>query len=150
MIQDYYLFSKLNKDEAELIEKRLFLKPYDKNTLIFQEDDSIDAIYFIVEGEVEIYRRIKGNKTQKIMKLKKGDFFGEVGIFYDNKRFVNAKASEDLQLLVLLKSDFLRLIKDNKEIKYKIYKAFLDEMVMRLRLSDDKFREFFKEVLKDN
>ncbi|TYB32133.1 MAG: cyclic nucleotide-binding domain-containing protein [Candidatus Mcinerneyibacterium aminivorans] len=150
MIEKYYLFEELGKQESATIEKRLFLKHYDKKTIIFEEDDIVDSIYFIEQGEVEIYKKVSGEKQQHIINLSKGEFFGEIGTLNDNKRFANAKAKTDVQALVLLKSDFERILKNDRNIRYKIYKNFLNEMIKRLRLSDTKFKKFFRTVLRGN
>jgi len=150
MIEKYYLFAELSEEESEEIEKRLFLKHYDKDTIIFEEDDVVDSIYFIEEGEVEIYKYVDGKKQQHIIDLSDGEFFGEIGALNSSKRFANAKAKTDVQALVLLKSDFERILKKDEELKHKIYKNFLDEMIKRLRLSDNKFKKFFRTVLRGN
>ncbi len=152
MIRDYYLFSDLNEKEVDIVKERIFLKKIAKDTLIFEEGDSIDAIFFIDKGDVEIYKNVKEDKKQNVLNLHRGDFFGEVGVLEnkDSKRFASAIAVTDVEVLVLLKSDFNRIIKENKEIEYKIYKSFLYEMIGRLRLADNRIREFFKETLKDS
>jgi len=152
MIRDYYLFSDLNGKEADIVKERMFLKKITKDTLIFEEGDSIDAIFFINKGDVEIYKNVKEGKKQNVLNLHRGDFFGEVGVLEnkDSKRFASAIAITELEVLVLLKSDFNRIMKENTEIEYKIYKSFLYEMIGRLRLADNRIREFFKETLKDS
>ena len=152
MIRDYYLFSDLNEKEVDIVKERIFLKKIAKDTLIFEEGDSIDAIFFIDKGDVEIYKNVKEDKKQNVLNLHRGDFFGEVGVLEnkDSKRFASAIAITELEVLVLLKSDFNRIMKENTEIEYKIYKSFLYEMIGRLRLADNRIREFFKETLKDS
>lgn len=150
MIEKYYLFEELTEEESEQIEKRLFLKHYEKDTIIFEENDLVDSIFFVEEGEVEIFKNVSGKERQHIIYLKKDEFFGEIGTLNDSNRFANAKAKTDVQALVLLKSDFERILKNNEDIRYKIYKNFLDEMIKRLRLSDNKFKKFFRTVLRGN
>ncbi|HPE20990.1 MAG TPA: cyclic nucleotide-binding domain-containing protein [Candidatus Mcinerneyibacteriales bacterium] len=147
MIEKYYLFSLLNPEEAALIEKRLFLKAHEAGTMIFEEGEAADAFFIIQKGEVEIFRYIREKPAQTVMTFKNGDFFGEVGIIDSKGRFANARAKTDLELLVLLRSDFERILGDHDEIRYKIYRSFIREMVIRLRRSDETFKSFFKEVL---
>ncbi len=147
MIEKYYLFSELDPDETDAVEKRLFLKPFEKGTVIYEEDDRPDALYFIQKGNVEIFRCIREKPLQTIMKLGSGDFFGEVGIIDGGNRFAGAKALDDLELLVLLRSDFDRIVGENTILRHKVYTTFIREMAGRLRASDDAFREFFKNAL---
>ncbi len=147
MIEKYYLFSTLTEAERESVEKRLFLKPFETDTVIYEESDPADALYFIQKGSVEIFRNIREKPLQSIMTLGQGDFFGEVGVIDGGSRFAGAKAVEDLELFVLLRSDFDRIINDNKDIRHKIYTSFITEMAGRLRKSDDAFRRFFRSAL---
>ncbi len=148
MIEKYYLFSLLSPAEAKIIEKRLLLKPYDKGTVIFEENDSADALYFIQKGEVELFKMVRDKPTQSMMILKDGNFFGEVEHIDDAPRYVTAKANTDVECLLLLKSDFERILGDDPAIKHKIYKSFMVEMSRRLRIADERFKDFFKKALK--
>ncbi len=148
MIEKYYLFSLLNPSQAKLIEKRLLLKLYDKGTIIFEENDIADAFYFIQKGEVELFKMVRDKPTQNVMILKDGDFFGEVEHIDDGLRYASARAVTEVETLLLLKSDFERIIGDDAEIKHQIYKSFTVEMARRLRIADDRFKEFFKKALK--
>lgn len=148
MIEKYYLFSLLTAQQAKLIEKRLLLKLYDKGTIIFEENDNADALYFIQKGEVEVFRMVRDKPSQTMMMLKDGDFFGEVEQIDDSPRIASARAVTDVETLLLLKSDFERILGDDGEIKHQIYKSFTVEMARRLRMADDRFKEFFKKALK--
>jgi CRP-like cAMP-binding protein len=147
MIEKYYLFSLLDSEESALIEKRLFLKAYETGTMIFEEGEVADAFYIIQKGNVEIFRYIREKPRQTVMDLKAGDFFGEVGIIDSKGRFANAKAKTDVEVLVLLKSDFERILGEHELIRYKVYRSFITEMVTRLRRSDETFQKFFQDAL---
>ncbi|MGJ8686938.1 MAG: cAMP-activated global transcriptional regulator CRP [Spongiibacteraceae bacterium] len=55
-----------------------------KTTLIHAGDDS-NALYYIVEGSVTVSIEDDEGKEIIVAYLNKGDFFGEMGVFEDNK-----------------------------------------------------------------
>lgn len=98
---------------ARLLRPRIALP---KETLI-KEGDRADAMYFISSGEVEVFA------AGRIIKLGRGDFFGEMALVSGKRRQADCTAISYCQLLVLEDDDFKRLCKNNPAIKALIDQA---------------------------
>ena len=65
-------------------------------------------MYLICRGEVEVL-----NASGEVIKiLKDGDFFGEIGILMSSPRIATVRARTLVDMFVLQKSDFSRILQD--------------------------------------
>lgn len=107
-------FSRLSAKDiakiAELLHPRIVMP----NEIVFQRDEEAEGMYFIVSGEVEV------EVHPQPVRLRKGDFFGEMGILYDRKRSVTVMALSYAELLELDAKDFRRAFDSNPELKQRI------------------------------
>ena len=85
--------------------------------VIFHEGDQTDSMYFIVSGEIEI------NKHGKLISMKGGDFFGEVGVLNNIPRIADATAKTYSELLLLNSRDIQLFIEFNPQLGERIFDA---------------------------
>jgi voltage-gated potassium channel len=78
---------------------------------IARRDEPADAMYFIVEGEVEV------DLVPHPVRLGRGHFFGEVALLARRNRTATVTSTVDTQLLVLAAGDFFRLIERDPKLK---------------------------------
>jgi len=81
---------------------------------LIRDGDRADAMYFISSGSVEV--EVVGQK----IRLKPGDFFGEMGLVTGQRRRGNVNALGYCQLLVLGEIDFKNLLRGDQEIQKQI------------------------------
>lgn len=106
------IFSTLNKGAISEIARLLMVKRFTRNEVIIKKGDIGDAMYFILEGEVEVILK----KKVPNVTLKSGDFFGEIALLKDIKRTATVKAKRRCEMFELSSYDFKKLIKSNPEI----------------------------------
>lgn len=121
------IFSNLDRGTISEIAKMLTVKRFSKNEVIIKHGDIGDAMYFILEGEVEV----EVPNAESTGKLKKGQFFGEIALLNDNKRTATVTAKGRCETLELTSHEFKRLIASRPEIAKKI------ESVAQTRLQFD-------------
>lgn len=81
-----------------------------KDQLIFAEDEPANEMFYIIEGEVEIFKHIEGRRIV-VATLGKGEVFGEMGLLTSgSNRTASAKATQDSVILSLTKEEFLHRI----------------------------------------
>lgn len=81
-----------------------------KDQLIFLEGDDANEMFYILDGEVEIFKTMEGRRIT-IATLSKGEVFGEMGLLMEGpKRTASAKAIKESTILSLTKEEFLRRI----------------------------------------
>ena len=85
-----------------------------KDTVIFNQGDSSDALYIIRSGIVRIESQTRSHHYQT--ELKRGDFFGEMALLSDMPRNATVKAGLDTVLFQLKKENFDDLLSANRQI----------------------------------
>lgn len=95
---------------------------------IFKEFDEGDAIYFIVDGNVEISQKV-GDDTYPLARLGSDDFFGEMAIITGGPRTATATASTGTQVRKASKAEFLNQVTREPELGL----FLLEMMINRLR-----------------
>ncbi len=92
------LFSELNEKEFQeilTVSERLH---YKKDDIIVREGEPGDSIFFIISGEVGVFK--KGEKEDIWLNtLRDGDFFGEFAYFSRLRRQASVFATEDTEVL---------------------------------------------------
>lgn len=94
------LFEMLSNVELEMLAALCQAKRYDPGDMIFEEGDVGDALYILVDGPVEVFRR-RGDMEKILAVLKPPDFFGEMSVIDKEYRSASVRAVEPCRLLVL-------------------------------------------------
>jgi voltage-gated potassium channel len=115
MVARVPLFSNLGASEIAEIIQLLHSRSVQRNEVVARRGEKAEAMYFIVNGEVEV-ELMEGDNVR----LGPGDFFGEIAILAGDVRNATVRASRDTQLLVLQAHDLERLMARVPEIGRRI------------------------------
>ncbi|HEX8166619.1 MAG TPA: cyclic nucleotide-gated ion channel [Beijerinckiaceae bacterium] len=115
MVAKVPLFSNLGAAEIAEIIQLLHSRSVQKNEVVARRGEKAEAMYFIVNGEVEVELMEADN-----VRLRAGDFFGEIAILTGDVRNATVRACRDTQLLVLQAHDLERLMDRVPEIGKRI------------------------------
>jgi len=86
---------------------------------IIKEGEVGDRVYIIESGECEVRQDVQGViKTLGV--LKKGDYFGEIGVLYDVPRSATVVAIANVLVLWLSRSDIYETLPEDKIEKMKV------------------------------
>jgi voltage-gated potassium channel len=115
MVARVPLFANLTADAIGEILELLDSRTVQKGDVIARRGERATAMYFIVDGAVEVELREANNP-----RLGPGEFFGEIAILADEPRQATVRALEETQLLVLEAPDLERLMDRVPEIGRRI------------------------------
>lgn len=105
-----------------------------KATLIYAGDES-DSIYYILEGSVTVLIEDEQGREIIVAYLNKGDFFGEMGLFDDDKpRSAWVKAKCECEVAELSYGRFRELAEENVDLLYLLG----GQMAERMRKTTEK------------
>jgi len=110
MVAKVPLFANIDASIISEIAGLLRVKRFIKNEVIVKEGDKGNAMFFILEGEVNVS---KGNWS---INLGEGSFFGEIALVKDVPRTATVKANKRCEMLELTTYDFKRTIANRPEI----------------------------------
>ena len=83
--------------------------------LIVRKGEPGDSMFFIASGAVEVAL------PDSSIPLKRGDVFGEMALLTGGPRQADVRALTYCRLLVLRKADFDRFMRENRNVRLKIY-----------------------------
>lgn len=69
---------------------------------VFAEGDQVRALYFILAGRAEASIVDAAGISRTVYSLGRGDFFGEIALFSDQPSPVTVRATEDLEVTLIL------------------------------------------------
>lgn len=122
-------FSSLSETTLSLIAKVAIHQSIPEGTLFLIEGEPCTAIYFIISGDVSIFRLATDGREQVLTRLKPGQSFNTVPPFQKERRnHANAKAVTNVELLVILIEDYYQLIRDCPDFNIAILQDFADRL----------------------
>lgn len=130
------LFASLDDTAATELRNLLSDKYVPRNTRLFRQGDTGNAMYLIESGRVRISIHDDDKQELTLAELAQGDFFGEMSIIDGRQRSADAQVIEDARLAILSRDAFLSFVRTNPDVALKMLSALTD----RLRRTDDLLR----------
>jgi len=101
---------------------------YAKNQFVFQENTEALSYFQLLTGSVKIVSQKKQGREFIHNISNKGDCLGELFLFLKHQYSVSAIAMEDCRILILQKSDFDIMLKDNPAILRDLYESIAESL----------------------
>lgn len=137
-LRNFELFAKLSDTALHCIADVIVPRTYAPDTLIVVEGEPCDAAYFVVSGEVQVYRMSSQGRQQVLIRLEPGQSFNVVPIFESHgENRASAVALSDVTLFAVLKDDFLRVIRTCPDLAMVILHDFADRLTHLTNLVED-------------
>ena len=124
------LFSSLSEATLGDIARHGRLRTYARDEHIVLEGDRCEAVYFIVSGEVRVYRVSRAGREQVLVRLRSGRAFNTVPPFQpDGRNPASVAAMAKSTILVLRSSDFLRLTLAHSDLTMAVLRDLTGRLV---------------------
>jgi CRP/FNR family transcriptional regulator, cyclic AMP receptor protein len=123
------LHSDLSDAERAGLAGQLIVRDYPDGSIVFNQNDSGDGAYVVLEGRVRIAKRLPGGKTTPVADHGKGALFGELALAgRGGLRTANAVAEGNTRLLFLPLDAFQASLRQPGPVAVKLL-AKLDALV---------------------
>ncbi len=135
LLRNIPLFSRIKASKLRLLAFTLERLSYQEEQFLFNEGDSGDAAYIIINGAAAILIDT-GTSQIEAARLKKGDVVGEIAILCDVPRTATVQAKDSLITLKITKERFFNLVTEFPEIAVEIMReltARLERISTQLR-----------------
>ena len=130
LLKGVELFSELNEEQLKMLANLVVAQNFVRDeTVVLEGDDSVQALYLIASGSVQVYMTGVDGRETILSFLERGDFFGEMSLIDGEPRSASVRTGTDAQLLIIHRESFLTLIRQSPEIAM----GLLSEMSKRLR-----------------
>lgn len=130
----------LTDDERALLASICKAREFKAGEEIVTEGASGESFLLIRKGKAEARKRVEGKTVGRLCDLEAGEFFGEMSFMTKASRSASIIATEDCEVLELVKSDFDALADSNSGLGMKIYKGIAEGLAARLAKSNEELR----------
>ncbi len=104
-------------------------KIYKKRYLLFEEGDVSRYLFFIIRGQIKIFKTNDIGKEFIINIRGEGDFVGYTSLIKNEPYQFSAAALEESEVALIPKEDFLQLLFVNRDVSSRLIKMLADNVV---------------------
>lgn len=124
---------------------KFITQDYKEGEILFEQGDTGDYIYIIINGSVEVRKESKG-QTTCIAKVTSGDILGEMAVLTDEPRCASGVAMEPTRV-IMVRDRTLRLALLNDDLP--ILKPLTSQLILRFKEAEqqaDYYRKKYKKL----
>jgi len=130
-------FAGLDDDVLESISRLMVERTVEKNEIIWIEQDSAKTVYFVVSGQIKLFKMSTDGREQIVRLARPGDCFGHTGAFNGGSNPESAQAIVPSVLYGLINNDLETLLWEHKQLALNTIKALATEMQHYITLVED-------------
>lgn len=123
---------------------KFITQDYKEGEILFEQGDTGDYIYIIINGSVEVRKESKG-QTTCIAKVTSGDILGEMAVLTDEPRCASGIAMEPTRV-IMVRDRTLRLALLNDDLP--ILKPLTSQLILRFKEAEQQADYYRKKVKK--
>lgn len=115
------LFSGLSEEDLTPLAAHSALKQAAAGQTILRGGMTVDGLFIVITGRVEIHAKVPGKGVQRVAELGQGEVFGEMSILERSVAGATAKAGESGAVLLMLPEEpFRRLVGAHPEFARRV------------------------------
>lgn len=142
LLQRVPLFRTLGFAETMALSEICKIERRKDGSVIIQQDSLGQALYILKQGNAAVRRRDPITGVEKeLAALAQGELFGEMSLVDDHLASADVVAKGDVELLVIPRKDFEKLVASNDKLAIKVYRCFCSALSERLRRANQKLAE---------
>ena len=127
----YKAFPGITEPEVVNLIREGVVKEYPVEQDLCIEGNEEDVFYILLDGKVEVTKKINSSDKRLLNELYPGDFFGEMGLIARRKRSGTVTATSDSILLYLTREKFEKLFKSSAQLRLNLDVAVKSRQMAR-------------------
>jgi CRP/FNR family transcriptional regulator, cyclic AMP receptor protein len=141
------LFGALSDDVLEYLSTLLTAEAPPAGATLFREGDDANAMFVVMDGEVEVLKKSKRGVDARVAVLGPGDWFGEMSIVDIQPRSATVRALAPSRLLRVTSADLDALYRHDVRSYAIIILNLARELSRRLRVADGILADLISNVM---
>ena len=121
LIKTLPVFKYLDISQVRQISDGIIQKKYNKNTIIVSEGDSLDRVYLIQEGTVQVTKSYK-----RIYKISPSEFFGDITLLIKTPSYYTYSVDCDDATIFEIPYRLVRDVLGKEFVKFLIHRMFIN------------------------
>ncbi len=144
LLQKVPLLKGLSPSELDRVAEVAREEVFPAETNVVEIGDPGDSLFIILDGEVRVLYPARSQDFE-LARLGPGDFFGEMALLNEKPRSATVETATETRTLVLEKSDFRGILRDNPGVAVEI----LEELSLRIRNADEQISHLSDKAMRD-
>lgn len=137
------VFSTLQEEDLSRIADLAVPRTFAAGQIVFREGDASDTCYVVHSGQARAVREHPDGRTITLASFGRGDIFGELAMFEDERRSATVEAVQPTTVVAVLGPDMRRLMTGHPQIALRLVVA----LGRRLRETNERLaRQSFQTV----
>ncbi len=148
MLTTSSLFASLDPGEKERLAKTIHLVTLHENEILFNEGDKGQHFYIVVDGTVEIVKKLNTPDEFIVAVRDMGEIVGEMSLLNSGVRTASVRAAEKTRLFKLSHREFSILIEKQPDVVFEIVRVLSNRLnqaheltIYELRTANDQLRQ---------
>ncbi len=104
------------KSLSEKFQRLGVKKKYRRKSLLFSAGDETRGFFYILSGEVRVFKMDEKAREVELVRLGAGDFFGEAAVFASAKFPAFAEVIRDAEVLYFEKENFIKQVEKSPDL----------------------------------
>lgn len=121
----------------QLLEKGYSVKEFPKDSIIYEPDMQPRFVYFIKSGEIRMVTVNDDGKEFIQGVFKAGQYFGEPALLINRPYLAYTIASKNTELILVNKTDFFNLLKDDSEFSMDLIKVLSNRLFYKSMMLEE-------------
>lgn len=122
-------FSNIDDHELQAIADIMIERSYDKGRVLFMEGEFGEAVHFVIEGRVKIYKTSENGKEHILYIAGPGDIFAEVILFNEVNYPATAEVIEKSRIGKIRNEDLEQVLKAHPSMAVAIIKVLNKRLI---------------------
>ncbi len=130
-------FSQLGEDELAKVASCVYERTFRRGEVILLEGEAPQAVYFIVHGQVRIYRLSSEGREQVLKRLGPGGAFNLVPVLDGGPNPASAMAWTDVTVCAIERGHFVRIVRQHPKVAMAVLADFAAKLRHMTALVED-------------
>lgn len=131
----------LSTYEQKTLQKICHVREFKKGSIVLDYNQTPQGIYFLLAGEITVFKRTKGGGEVASDTLQPADTFGELWLLKDQPTKVKFGAETVCLLGCIKRAEFEHLMDENGAIARKLYKRYAQKLMTKLLEEQNRLRK---------
>jgi hypothetical protein len=137
------IFNGLSPNQLLALVQRCEARSYEAREMIFTQDTGGTDLHLVLEGSVELFRKLTTGEGRQIATREKGSSFGEIGFITGASRTLSAVNGTGPSLqLVLSRTEFDGVVQADPQIGFVVFQQLLETMSNRMDWLPPMYRNY--------